>query len=230
MAAEPESSTSRTGRNFAREVTSKLFVSTSTLLHFSNEVSQGFTQTQQDEDDWNAQGSKSRKKREEKERVVRILSGREAKELYLQCYQLILWKQCYWLITVKGLPKELETVVRDLWNLRIRILQGSEDENGYGSGTPGFSSSGGDDTDTDDTGKNSWASRTSKMSVKNGTKLPKLIETLALCYLGTLLMRLPTSLGEIYNWAVKEELIYVRAVRFSSFPHYHLLESAGDKY
>jgi RNA polymerase I-specific transcription initiation factor RRN7 len=43
-------------------------------------------------------------------------------------------------------------------------------------------------------------------------KLPKLIETLGLCYLGMVLLRLPVSLGEIYKWAAEEEVIYTRAV------------------
>lgn len=142
-----------------------------------------------------------------------VLSGREATELYLQCYQLILWKQCYWLINVKGFAKELETVVRDLWGLRVRLLHGEKDyDGGYGSGTVGFSStSEGDNTDTD-----GGMSRSSKWSEKNRRNrreaLPKLIETLALCYLGILLLRLPTSLGEIFKWATTEEMVYTRAV------------------
>ncbi|KAI6710468.1 hypothetical protein JHW43_007006 [Diplocarpon mali] len=97
---------------------------------------EGFTQTQQDEDDWNAQGKKSRKRKEEKERVETVFSGNEAKELYLHCYQLILWKQCHWLVTTLGIPDELRVIVKDLWELRIRALHFSRDEkNSYGSGT-----------------------------------------------------------------------------------------------
>jgi RNA polymerase I-specific transcription initiation factor RRN7 len=178
----------------------------------------GFTQTQQDEDDWNTQGKTSRKKREEKEKFQTVLSGKEASELYLQCYQLILWKQCFWLVGKKGFPKELETVVRDLWGLRVRLLFGEKgDEGGYGSGTGtlGFSStSEGENTDTD--GAMSRSSRWSKKSAgKKKDQLPKLIETLALCYLGILLLRLPTSLGEIHNWVVTDEMIYNRAVSLS---------------
>ena len=149
--------------------------------------------------------------------------------MYLQCYQLIVWKQCYWLVTVKGFPKELETVVRDLWNLRIRTLQGPGDGNGYGSGTLGFSSSGGDGTDTDNTERKSMTSGTSKASARNGNSLPKLIETLALCFLGMLLMRLPISLGEIYNWSAKEEMLYVRDVSFMFFASFVPSQSALDK-
>ncbi|KAG4035466.1 hypothetical protein MFRU_001g02350 [Monilinia fructicola] len=174
----------------------------------------GFTQTQQDEDDWNQQGKKSRKRREEKEQVEKVFGGRDATQLYLQCYQLILWKQTHWLVTVKGFPKELETVVRDLWELRLRVLQGSGEERSE-YGTEFGSMTEGDDTDTDGTGYRSTAStilsrRKASRAKKN---LPKLIETLGFCYLGILLLRLPTSLGEIYKWATRDEIIYTRAIK-----------------
>jgi len=177
----------------------------------------GFAQTQQDEDDWNAQGKKSRKKREEKDRETRIFRGREAVELYLQCYQLILWKQCFWLVNVKSFPSELETVVRDLWGLRMSELQRSRDEkSGYGSGTEtiGFSSISEEDaTNTDGTDRKSLASGRRRRRATKSENLPTLIETLALCYLGMLLMRLSTSLGEIYNWAARQEIIFLRAIK-----------------
>jgi RNA polymerase I-specific transcription initiation factor RRN7 len=174
----------------------------------------GFTQTQRDEDDFGNEGKKTRKKREDEERAPTVLSGREAQELYLGCYQLILWKQCSWLVNVKGFPKELETVVRDLWGLRLRVFQGESERDGYDSGVSvvGFTSSE-DELGSDTTGGRSLWSGTSRRSVADTKKwLPKLIETLALCYLGTLLMRLPTSLGEIFKWASKEEMIFTRAV------------------
>ncbi|KAH7314046.1 RNA polymerase I-specific transcription initiation factor-like protein rrn7 [Rhexocercosporidium sp. MPI-PUGE-AT-0058] len=177
----------------------------------------GFTQTQQDEDDWNAQGKKSRKRKEEKERVETILGGGGAKELYLQCYQLILWKQCHWLITILGLPNELRVVVRDLWELRLRVLHFSRDDrstHGSGTGTMIFSSaSEGDNTDTDGTTHRSVASRRSRKSIMKEEKLPRLIETLALCYLGTLLLKVPVSVGDFYRWAVQDRIMYNRAIK-----------------
>ena len=177
---------------------------------------QGFTQTQQDEDDWNAQGKKSRKQREEKDPAKSILRGNEAKELYLQCYQLILWKQCHWLIAVKGLPKELEVVVRDLWGLRLGFFHKPlEEKSGYssGNGTMMFSSTS-EGEDTDGSGFKSASSRRSRKSTKDEGvgKLPKLMETMALVYLGMLLMRLPVSLGEISKWITRDEIPYNRAV------------------
>lgn len=145
--------------------------------------------------------------------MEKVFGGRDATQLYLHCYQLILWKQTHWLVTVKGFPKELETIVRDLWELRLRVSQGSGDERSE-YGTEFGSTTEGDDTDTDGTGYRSTASTV--MSRKRASRakknLPKLIETLGFCYLGMLLLRLPTSLGEIYKWATRDEIIYTRAV------------------
>lgn len=156
-----------------------------------------------------------RKKYEEKERVQTILSGREAQELYLQCYQLVLWKQCSWLVNVKGFPTELETVVRDLWGLKLRVLhEEALERDGFGSGVSvvGFSDTSDGETGSDATGGRSlWGGR-NRSVVGRKEKLPKLIETLALCYLGILFMRLPTSLGEIFKWASMEEMAFTRAV------------------
>ncbi len=43
--------------------------------------------------------------------IVVDLEGAQAVELYLQCYQLVLWKQAYWLVHNKGYPPELEVSV-----------------------------------------------------------------------------------------------------------------------
>ncbi|KAG9243177.1 60S ribosomal protein L40 [Calycina marina] len=175
----------------------------------------GFTQTANDEDDFNStgHGRVSRKKREAKEKELVVYSGHDATLLYLECYQLILWKQCHWLIKIKGFPPELETIVHDLWSLRARISYGEkEEEEGYASlvESQGFSStSEGGMTD----GVTSLSSRWSrKMDGRGRDRLPKLVETLALCYLGTVLLRLPMTLGDFYKWATRDEIVYTRAL------------------
>lgn len=151
--------------------------------------------------------------------MEKVFGGRDAIQLYLQCYQLILWKQTHWLVTVKGYPKELETIVRDLWELRLRVLQGLEEERSE-YGTEFGSMTEGDDTDTDGTGYQSTASTimSRKRAARMQKNLPKLIETLGFCYFGILLLRLPTSLGDIFKWATRDEIMYTRAVsEVSSF-------------
>ncbi|KAG9231397.1 60S ribosomal protein L40 [Amylocarpus encephaloides] len=172
----------------------------------------GFTQTQEDEDDWKAGGKKSLKRREEKQRVQRLLSGREATDLYLQCYQLILWKQCYWLIHEKNYPPELEVVLKDLWGLRIDALLQASNEKNYPSASGMFSSTSEDEnSQTDGSRARSRSSRRSRGASTRDPNLPKLRETLGLCYLAMLLLRLPISLGEIWAWVLNEEIIYTRA-------------------
>lgn len=50
-------------------------------------------------------------------------TGTKAFEHYLLCIQLVLRKQLRWLIDIQKLPEELETVVRDLFALRLQKLQ-----------------------------------------------------------------------------------------------------------
>lgn len=121
---------------------------------------------------------------------------------------------------MKGLPKELETVVRDLWGLRLGFFQKPLEEgarSGYssGTGTAMFSStSEGENTDTDGSGFKSASSRRSRKSAKSEVVelMPKLMETVGLIYLGMLLLRLPISLGEIIRWIRRDEIPYNRAV------------------
>lgn len=117
--------------------------------------------------------------------------------MFLQCYQLILWKQCYSLIHSKGLPPEIESVIRDLWALRLQLVKtrigGVPDSDGettvYSSQVEGVES--GNETAQGD------ESRRSKS--RNGNGMPALIDTLALCYLGMVLLRVPISMGDLHR-------------------------------
>lgn len=180
---------------------------------------------QADEDDFNSQGRKTRLKRVQKEKVELVFSGRAATELFLQAYQLVLWKQVAWLVGVKNLPAELETVVRDLWAVRLRAVKGmggedgglSDGESSFGGTNVGFSSTSGEEMGSDATGSTGgleMGKRRKKAARHSG--LPKLMESLGLCYLGVMLLRLPVSLGQMQRWAEKEEIVYVRAVSLCS--------------
>ena len=65
-----------------------------------------------------------RKEKEVRETERKHLSGNDAKELYLDCLQIILRKQIAWLVREKGFSDELESICRDLWVLRIRKFIG----------------------------------------------------------------------------------------------------------
>lgn len=62
-----------------------------------------------DEDEFTGQAAKkSKRQREAEEKAATFVKGHEAVELYLQCFQFILWKQVHWLVNTKGYPAELE--------------------------------------------------------------------------------------------------------------------------
>ena len=65
-------------------------------------------------------GTIARREKEVRESEKRQLTGAAGKLLYLEALQLLLRSQVSWLIRVEGYREELETVVRDLWDLRIR--------------------------------------------------------------------------------------------------------------
>lgn len=93
-----------------------------------------------------------------------------------------------------GLSPELETVIKDLWALRLQLLR---DKFSEPDSDMNFSSQ--PESDTDAEGDNEKGSRDWKVKDK---QMPNLIESMGLCYLGTVLLRLPVSLGEIYRYSL----------------------------
>ena len=84
-------------------------------------------------------------------------------------------------------------MVKDLWALRLQLLKSktavTSDEDTL------FSSQSPSETETED--KSEGVGRKWKV---RGKDMPSLIETLGLCYLGTILLRLPVSIGEIHRY------------------------------
>ncbi|KAJ3457414.1 hypothetical protein MRS44_014555 [Fusarium solani] len=86
-----------------------------------SEMVEGFVQFDMgDEQDAGKMGSVARREKETKEKELRHLTGQAGKNLFLESLQLILRNQLLWLVKEKGHREELETVVRDLWDLRTR--------------------------------------------------------------------------------------------------------------
>lgn len=187
-------------------------------------VQEGFTQVAADEDDFNTEGRKTRKRRKEAAATGIVYDGIEAIKLYAQCWQVVLRKQAMWLISARGMPPELETVIRDLWAVRMRNIRGiGEGERDARDGT-GFSSTSEGETEGEDDGVGlEMTRRHRKIAREKG--LPKLIESLALCYMAMLLLRLPVSVGDLQKWAEQHEIPYFRVVRypasFSILLHVH---------
>ncbi|KHN97881.1 Ubiquitin subgroup [Metarhizium album ARSEF 1941] len=158
-------------------------------------------------------GTVARREKERRELEKRQLTGQEGRSLFLEALQLLLRKQLSFLIRIKGHREELETVVRDLWDLRIR---------GYASDTLGtdpaiaepemFNSQ----PTTVEVEKNGlWLPRSRAQSwhPERGTDwpIPRMTETIALCYLGCLLLRIPTRVADLYAWVSNSGMPYLRA-------------------
>ena len=136
----------------------------------------------------------------------KVHRGASGKELYFQAYQLILWKQCHALITIMGFPDELEHVVKNLWALRLQLLKGhveaTPDEVNLFSSQP-------------QTGKNESKvdKTTHKRTLRLDKVMPSLVDSLGICYMGMMLLRLPVGIGELHRWAMQGDIPFIRAIR-----------------
>jgi RNA polymerase I-specific transcription initiation factor RRN7 len=103
----------------------------------------------------------------------------------------------------------IQTVVRDIWALRLQSLQSrvSYESESEAEQSSQFYSSQSEAERTDDTAQKRTARRS-----KNDA-IPKLVDALSMCYIGSLLLRLPVTVGDLYAWAASGDLIYYRAVR-----------------
>ncbi|KAF2089632.1 hypothetical protein K490DRAFT_37491 [Saccharata proteae CBS 121410] len=167
-----------------------------------------------DEDAFNQQGKKFRAPREKVEKVTKLsteLKGAKAVEQYILCYQVVLWKQARWLVQAKNMPPKLEEIIRDLWAIRLpKLISKIESADEIRSESQLYSSQSEGETDTE--GEASRGVNSRKLDA-----IPHLIDTLALCYFGMLLLRLPACLGDLYSWAASGELLYYRALQSTPY-------------
>ncbi|KAM3564469.1 hypothetical protein ARSEF4850_001825 [Beauveria asiatica] len=156
-------------------------------------------------------GTVFKKQRAVKEKEKRQLTGEAGKLLYLEALQLLLRMQVLWLIEEKGHREELETVVRDLWDLRIRgataLGHGTAPDANAEDALQVFSSQ---PAIIEPTKRWTYKSKAQDWGTDRGLgwPLPSLSDTLALCYLGCYLLRIPTRLGELIKLANDRHLPY----------------------
>ncbi|CAE7026584.1 hypothetical protein P3342_005813 [Pyrenophora teres f. teres] len=134
--------------------------------------------------------------------VPKIFEGPKAHELYLECVQLILRHHIRFLVHDKGFPRELETVVKDLWALGLGQINTGEEPQEEVS-----------DTENDDEAANSNEEDSAikpKREVKS-SNTPRIRHCVALCYLGFITLRLPVTPGDIHRWVTDEMLPYRKA-------------------
>ncbi|KIW08755.1 uncharacterized protein PV09_00693 [Verruconis gallopava] len=170
-----------------------------------------------DEDEFgiNLHGKRFRK-HVEKVKVLKHLRGKDAFELYLLCYQMILRKQAWWFVHEKKLPQKFETVVHDLWALRLQNLRTRlKFESDPGTATE----SGGEHEESDNMFGTQDFEKTDDHanfpSVKRAARsesTPNLLQTLAMMYMATQILRLPIFLGDIIAWVESGSLLYYDAI------------------
>ncbi|KAK5689108.1 hypothetical protein LTR17_026511 [Elasticomyces elasticus] len=130
-------------------------------------------------------------------------SGARAFEHYLLCLQLVLRKQLRWLIETRKLPEELEILVRDLWTLRLQRLRNRvsyDSETETDTQSHHFSSQSDGETSASEAKHDRKRTRTKI----DGT--PNLMDTIALCYMGALLLREPLTIADLYHWISEGDL------------------------
>ncbi|RDA86124.1 hypothetical protein CP532_1174 [Ophiocordyceps camponoti-leonardi (nom. inval.)] len=169
-----------------------------------------------DADDEHGDGSTARAIRKEKEAQKvehRQLRGPQGKSLYLEALQLLLRNQLLWLVNTKGHCDELESVVRDLWDLRIRgsVFLNAEDEASSHDDQVMFSSQ----PQSEGEEQAAWMlrARAQRWDPELGANwpMPRPHETIALCYLGLQLLKIPVRQAQLLGWANNGEMPYKTA-------------------
>ncbi|KAK7981601.1 hypothetical protein PG996_009291 [Apiospora saccharicola] len=170
---------------------------------------EGYAPHEAGEDEYGTTGKVTRRKKEKRERAAVKLEGAAGRELYLECLQIILRKQIWWLIKDRGLPAELEEIVRAFWGLRVRDFPAHDDE------FQRDSSLGASDADVGDDELSDGPVETNRVWRPHSGKrlnLPALIDTLALCYLGCFTLRLPISTASFCHWVQRGDLEFLAAI------------------
>jgi hypothetical protein len=172
-----------------------------------------------DDADAGLMGSVSRHRKEKHEKERRHLSGLKGKSLYLEALQLVLRHQLQWLIREKGHLPELQTAVRDLWAVRIAGFPEEAEEGSGDQGSQMFSSSGFSSGGEDEAEKIKRVPHAKSWDPESTSQwpAPSMIDTLALCYLGCLLLRLPTSISDFHHWANTGNIPFRAVVSTESF-------------
>ncbi|OHE98770.1 forms a complex with the other RRN protein RRN6 and RRN11 [Colletotrichum orchidophilum] len=188
---------------------------------------QGYVEFDLGDEDFGQKGRVARKEKQTKERIRRVLSGQQARDLYLECLQLILREQVMWLVTAKGHKPELETVVRDLWDLRTCGAATATQDDSASEGEPSLFSS---QLDLgQDEHHQSRNRRAQSWTAENGSEwpAPRVIDTLGLCFLGCMLLRIPTRIGDLCNWARGGSIPYKEAVG-TTFNHFRIFSDQSQ--
>ena len=145
-------------------------------------------------------------------------------------------KQLRWLIDIQKLPNELEVcrssfvvgwvatadfcqvLAKDIWVLRLQTIQ-SKVSHESETDTEGLSSqvfSSQSESEAESDSRSSRRSRRDDAKPKEGT--PNLSDLLSICYIATLLLRIPMTVANMHGWINRGELLFYRGSREVSLP------------
>jgi RNA polymerase I-specific transcription initiation factor RRN7 len=104
-----------------------------------------------------------------------------------------------------------QTLVKDLWALRLQRLQGrishDSDTETEAHSSQVFSSQ--SESEGESTSRGSG--KRSQQKPRDGT--PNLMDTLSLCYIGILLLRIPVTAADIHTWIKEGQMLYYQSGR-----------------
>ncbi|KAI1849359.1 hypothetical protein JX265_012080 [Neoarthrinium moseri] len=179
---------------------------------------EGFASHDAGEDEYGTTGKVTKARKEKRQRAAVKLEGPEGRKLYLEILQLIIRKQLLWLVREeKGFPNELESVVRGLWTYLLGLPMMAD-------GTEGPET---DEATSASEPEDSDASTSSRWAIEGSRRSPGLVHTLALCYLGCIVLRLPIRMGDFHEWAMKGDIEFLAA--FNGIPQ-HVKDRLPAKY
>ncbi|KAK0671067.1 hypothetical protein QBC41DRAFT_271043 [Cercophora samala] len=196
----------------------------------------------QEGDNFGSMGTTLQVKKEKREKPRQQLGGNEAKELYLECLQLVLRRQLQWLIRERRFHGEVEGVVKDLWLLRVGGFKGiekkrekgggGEEEGGRNKRKKKRRSSAGMDGGGEEEEGGGLVMFSSQTATGEGGKeegegkkkrrdwgtdlwdLPGMMDTLGLVYLGCVLRGEPVRVGDVWRWARNGWMPFLSAIDY----------------
>lgn len=108
-----------------------------------------------------------------------------------------------------------QSVVRDLWALRLQTLRNRVphglDPEAETHSSQVFSSQSESETPTES--QSTRSRRSSAKDTQSRSLPPNLLETLSFCYIGALLLRVPLTVADVQKWTNEGDLLYYRAPR-----------------
>ena len=134
------------------------------------------------------------------------VKGTSGLELFLEAYQLLLRKQCWALVYSKGLPSQLEPLVKDLWTLWLPLVHENlrSGLKAHPTGPKTIKQEVLDQQSSQEiqsTGLDGESENEKRQRLRGHKAPPTVSDALSLCYMAAMLLRIPLSVGEFHRCA-----------------------------